>query len=92
MERKTYISTSSRNTQQKQGNYQNDKTKAKNAYDRTYPNMRSIHSCKCAETCSLSRAILCLCMKSTGFSAQGGNETESGNSYEIKRHNICCLL
>lgn len=74
MERKTYISTSSRNTQQKQGNYQNDKTKAKNAYDRTYPNMRSIHSCKCAETCCTLKSHLMLVQKSTGFSAQGGNE------------------
>lgn len=56
--------------------------------NRTYPNMRSIHSWRCAETCSLSRAILCLCMKSTGFSAQGGKETESGMVNEIKNTKI----
>lgn len=42
-----------------------------------YPNMRSIHSCKCSETCSLSRAIRCFWMKSTGFLAQGGSLTVS---------------
>lgn len=47
---------------------------------KTYPNMRSIHSCKWADTYSLSRAILCLCTKSTGFSAQAGSLTESGNA------------
>lgn len=44
---------------------------------RHYPKIRSIHSCKCSETCSLSSAIWCLWMKSTGLSAQGGRRTES---------------
>ena len=42
--------------------------------------MRSIHSCKCAETCSLSRAIRCLCTKSIGVLAQGGSFTEPDES------------
>jgi len=44
---------------------------------KTYPNMRSIHSCKWADTYSLSRAFLCLWIKSTGFSAQAGSFTVS---------------
>lgn len=57
----------------------------------THPNMRSIHSCKCADTCSLSRAIRCLWIKSTGFSAQGGSLTESEKLEVIKLAtlNIC---
>lgn len=43
----------------------------------THPNIRSIHSCKWAETYSLSSAILFLWMNSTGFSAHGGSLTES---------------
>jgi hypothetical protein len=49
-------------------------------WEKTYPNIRSIHSCKWADTYSLSRAILCLCTKSTGFSAQAGSLTVSGNT------------
>ncbi|CAJ1848090.1 unnamed protein product, partial [Sphenostylis stenocarpa] len=42
---------------------------------KAYLNMRSIHSCKLADTYSLSRAILCLCTKSTGLSAQARSFT-----------------
>lgn len=68
-------------------------------WKKTYPNMRSIHSCKWADTYSLSRAILCLCTKSTGFSAQAGSFTVSGNvkindnkSYNMHVNIKQCLL
>ena len=40
-----------------------------------HPNMRSIHSCKCADTCSLSSASRFLRTKSRGDLAQGGSTT-----------------
>ena len=58
----------------------------------TYPNMRSIHSCKCADTCSLSRAFRCLCTKSTGVLAQGGSFTASDrhkNTHQITKISPC---
>ena len=39
------------------------------------PKMRSTHSCRCAETCSLSRAARCLHTKSYGSLAHGGSWT-----------------
>lgn len=73
-----------------------EKAKPRTERSRVYPNIRSIHSCKCADTCSLSRAIWCLWMKSIGLSAQGGSFTLSGTnnkteitSYTLENLNLC---
>lgn len=49
-----------------------------------YPKIRSIHSLRCCDIYSLSRAERCFCMKSSALLAQGGSFTSPGSAQVYK--------